>query len=139
MIRSRARSSSALIGAGRNRSSAARSDAADQPIGDLGDFVAAEDADDAGRSPGSSSSSRAPSRSGRQPATITPRVLPCPLELEHLADDGFRFLPRALDEAAGVDDDEIGPVRLGDERVAVERQRPEHLLAVDQVLGAAPG
>ena len=43
----------------------------------------------------------------------------------------------ALDEAAGVDDDEIGPVGLVHQLVAVELQQAEHPLAVDEVLRAA--
>ncbi len=57
------------------------------------------------------------------------------LEVEHLADHGFRLGPRAFDEAARVHDDEIGTVGIADQRVAIERQCAQHLLAVDQVLG----
>ena len=48
-----------------------------------------------------------------------------------------RLGPGPLDEAAGVDDDEIGPVRLADQLVAVELQQAEHPLAIDEVLRAA--
>ena len=59
------------------------------------------------------------------------------LELEHLVDRGERLVPGRLDEAAGVDDDEVGALRLVDQLVAVELQQAEHPLAVDEVLRAA--
>ena len=40
-------------------------------------------------------------------------------QIEHLADDPIRLLPRGIDEGAGVDDDEIGPLGLGDQLPAV--------------------
>src|SRR5439155_24932884 len=59
------------------------------------------------------------------------------LQREHLADDGERFLPGRLDEATGVDDNDVGAVRVGRQRVAVLGQLAEHALGVDQVLGTA--
>src|SRR5262249_38162927 len=58
------------------------------------------------------------------------------LEREHLADDGKGLLPRRLDEAAGVDDDHIGAVGVGGQRVAILGQLAEHALGVNEVLGA---
>ena len=46
-------------------------------------------------------------------------------------------LPGRIDEAARVDNDEIGLVRVGNERVAILRKEPEHPLGIDQVLGTA--
>ena len=59
------------------------------------------------------------------------------LEVEHLADDAERLLPGRLDEAAGVDDDDVGPVGVGDERVAVLGELAEHALGIDEVLRTA--
>ena len=61
------------------------------------------------------------------------------LQVEHLADDAERLLPGRLDEAAGVDDDDVGPVGVGDEGVAVLGQLAEHALGIDGVLRAAEG
>src|SRR5262245_28059093 len=59
------------------------------------------------------------------------------LQLQHLVDGGKRLGPRPLDEAAGVDDDEVGSVRLADQLVAVEFEEAEHSLAIDKVFRAA--
>ena len=48
-----------------------------------------------------------------------------------------RLRPGPLDEAARVDDDKIGPVRLADQLIAVELQQAEHPLAIDEVFRAA--
>jgi hypothetical protein len=46
-------------------------------------------------------------------------------------------LPRGLDEAAGVDDDDIGAVGFGDERVAVLRELAEHAFGIDEIFRTA--
>ena len=86
---------------------------------------------------GTSSSSISFCRSARQPATITPLICARPLALEHLPDHAERLLPRRVDEPAGIDDHQVGRLRVRDERVAVLGQQPEHPLGIDQVLGAA--
>src|SRR5262249_9953242 len=58
-------------------------------------------------------------------------------QLEHLADDAERFLPRWLDEAAGVDYDDVGAVGIGHERIAVLRELAQHALRIDKVLRTA--
>ncbi len=58
------------------------------------------------------------------------------LEGEHLADDGERFLARGFDEAARVDDDDVGAFGVGDKSVAVLSQLAEHPFRIDGVLGA---
>ncbi len=58
-------------------------------------------------------------------------------EAQHFADDGQRLLPGRLDKAAGVDDDHVGPLGLGDERVAGLGQGAQHSLGVNEVLGTA--
>ena len=59
------------------------------------------------------------------------------LEVEHLADDTQRFLSGRLDEAAGVDDDDVGAAGIGHQGVAVLRELAEHALGVHEVLGTA--
>src|SRR5262249_41013198 len=59
------------------------------------------------------------------------------LEVEHLADDAERLLPGGLDEAAGVDDDDLGAVGLGGQRVAGLGELSKHPLGVNEVLGTA--
>src|SRR5262249_18866267 len=59
------------------------------------------------------------------------------LQLEHLAYDAERLLPRRLDEAARVDDHNVGAVGIGHEGVAVLRELAQHALRIDQVLRAA--
>src|SRR5207248_4594101 len=58
-------------------------------------------------------------------------------QLQHLVDGRKRLGPRSLDEAAGVYNDEIGPIRLADELIAVQLQQTEHPLAIDEVFWAA--
>src|SRR5437868_15001754 len=58
-------------------------------------------------------------------------------QLQHLVDRRKRFGPRPLDEAAGVDHDEIGSVRIAHQLVTVELQEAEHSLAVDRVFWTA--
>ena len=48
-----------------------------------------------------------------------------------------RLLPGRLDEPAGVDDDDVGPVGVGREGVAVLGELAEHPLGIDDVLRAA--
>ena len=136
VIRSRAVSGSGCVGR-RLEDGPLLVEPAEQPVGDLGDFLAAEDADQVVDVRAARSSSDSFCRSARQPETITPRSLPLPLELEHLVDGGERLLPGRLDEAAGVDDGEVGARRVVDQLVAVELQHAQHPLAVDEVLGAA--
>ncbi len=106
-------------------------------LDDADDLLAAEDADDLIDLGHLLEQHRLSCRSARQPATTTEPTRPCLLQLEHLADDGERFLPGRLDEAAGVDDDDIGPVGVRSQGVAVLGQLAEHALGIDQVLWAA--
>ena len=137
-MRRRAVSSRARTGAGRNRlrcSFCVRHGAID----DLGDLLAAEDADDlidlrallAAASSFLPLGQAAGDDDGADAALL--------LEVEHLADDAERLLPGRLDEAAGVDDDDVGPVGVGREGVAVLGQLAEHPLGIDGVLRAAEG
>ena len=105
-------------------------------IDDLDDLLAAEDADDvidAGhlgeQGVALAFGETAGDDDGAEPALL--------LEREHLADDAERLLAGRFDEAAGVDDDDIGAVGVGREGVAVLRQLAEHALAIDEVLRAA--
>ena len=136
VIRRRAVSGSGCVGAGWN-TRPLLVEAAEQPVGDLGHFLAAEDADQVIDLRARSTSSDSFCRSARQPETITPRSSPRALQLEHLVDRGERLRAGRLDEAAGVDDGEVGPLRVVHQLVAVELQQAEHPLAVDEVLGAA--
>ena len=110
---------------------------ADQPVGDLGDFLAAEDADqvvDLGHVRRAALPSAA--RPG-SPRRSRPAVRPAALSssISSIApNDSCRacsMKPQVLTI------DEIGPFRLVDQLVAVELQQPEHPLAVDQILGTA--
>ena len=67
-----------------------------------------------------------------QPVTIDLAVL-----RERAADRVERFRLRAVEEAAGVDDDEVGALVLARELVALGAQPRDDALAVDQRLGAA--
>ena len=58
---------------------------------------------------------------------------------ERLADGVERFLDRGIDEAAGVDDDEIGILVAGRDEVTLGAQLREDALGIDQRLGAAEG
>src|SRR5262245_62187234 len=66
------------------------------------------------------------------PPVITPLSLHDALPIY----DRQRLLPGWLDEPAGIDDDNIGAVSVGSERVAVLRQLAEHPLRIDGVLRA---
>src|SRR5262249_23515524 len=105
-------------------------------VNDLDDLLAAKDADDVidpghlfkqgialalGQAPGHDD--------GTDPALL--------LEVEHLADDGQGFLASGFDEAAGIDDDDVGAIGLGGEGVAGLRELAEHAFGIDEVLGAA--
>ena len=59
------------------------------------------------------------------------------LERQHLADDGQGFLPGRLDEATGIDDDDVCPVRLRSQHIAMLGQLAEHALRIHQVFGTA--
>jgi hypothetical protein len=56
---------------------------------------------------------------------------------ERLADGAERLLDRGVDEAAGVDDDEVGAGVGGRGGVALGAQLREDALGVDQRLGTA--
>src|SRR5262245_28236209 len=58
-------------------------------------------------------------------------------EVEHLVDGGKRLGAGSFDEAASVDDDEIGTVGVADEVIAVDFQQAEHPLAIDEVFRTA--
>ena len=135
-MRSRAVSSWARTGAGRKGYAVRRRRCSESPIDDVRDLLAAEDADDVidaghflqqlvllafGQAAGHDD--------GADPALL--------LEGQHLANDGERFLPGRLDEAAGVDDDHVGAVGVRRQGVAVLGQFAEHALGIDQVLGTA--
>ena len=55
----------------------------------------------------------------------------------HLEDGVDRFLLRAFDEGAGVDDDDVSVFRAASQFGSGARQQAHHDFAVDQVLGAA--
>lgn len=57
------------------------------------------------------------------------------LAVEHLADHAERLLAGRVDETAGVDDHQVGRVRVGNQSISVLGQQAEHPLGVDQVLG----
>ena len=56
---------------------------------------------------------------------------------QRLADGVERFRDGGVDEAAGVDDDEVGAVVVGRDRVALGAQLREDLLGIDERLRAA--
>ena len=109
---------------------------AHDPVGDPRDLLAAEDADhliDLGHF----LQQHLLLPLGQAAGDDDPLDRPRPLPLEHLADRGQRLLARGVDEAAGVDDHQVGVLRVGDQDVAVLRQEAEHPLGVDEVLGTA--
>ncbi len=69
-----------------------------------------------------------------QPVTIT-----LPFCGQGLADGGKRLLLGAVEEAAGVDDHEVGALMLAGELIALRAQARDDALAIDQRLGAAEG
>ena len=134
-MRSRARSSWACTGAGRNKR-ALLAQAAEQAIGNLGDLFAAEDADhlvDLGKLFQQHVFLPFRQAAGDDHAAHAAVAF----ALEHLLDDRTRFLPGRVDEPAGVDDHQVGVLPLGHQSEPVLRQEPEHPLGIDQVLGAA--
>ena len=109
---------------------------ADQPVGNLGHLLATKNANQVidararfqqgflvalGEAAGNDD---APGRSAA-------------FQFEHLTNRGERLFASSLDEAASVDNDEIGTFRLVNQAVAVELQQSQHPLAIDEVLGAA--
>ena len=58
---------------------------------------------------------------------------------QRLADRVERFVHRAVDEAAGVDDDQVGALVGADDVIALGAQLREDALGIDQRLGAAEG
>ena len=134
-MRRRAVSSSARTGAGRN-SDALFVALRHRPVHDGGDLLAAEHADDLidfGHLFEQDVALPLGHAAGDDHRPDLARLLQC----EHLADDGERFLPGRLDEAAGVDDDHVGPVGVRLKGVAVLGELAEHPLGIDGVLRAA--
>ena len=62
-----------------------------------------------------------------------------PLAFEHLLDHADRFLAGRVDEAAGVDHDEVGRLGIGNDGEPVLSEQAEHPLGIDQVLRATKG
>ena len=62
----------------------------------------------------------------------TPRNDNLPILRERLADGAERFLDRGVDEAAGIDDDEVGARVSGRSRVALGAKLREDALGIDQ-------
>ena len=109
---------------------------ADHAISDLDDFVSSEDADDVVDIGNLFEKLRAHALSQTARNDDSFGFAGC-FQIEHFLNDRLRFRSAAFDEAAGVDDHEVGFGWVGDEGVAVEGEVPEHLLAVDQVFRAA--
>ena len=61
------------------------------------------------------------------------------LVLRHFKEGGDGLLLGGLDEAAGVDDDDLGPGRVIDDLIAVRGEVAEHLLGIDAVFAASQG
>ena len=109
---------------------------AEQPVGRRGDLVAGENADqliDVRDTAEQALLVAFRQAAGDDHAAAAARAL----QPQHLLDRLVRFLAGVADESAGVDDHQIGPVRLADQPVAVQLQQPGHPLAVDEVLRAA--
>ncbi len=87
---------------------------------DLGTFLEQTATDTFGQAPGNDQAAR----------------LTRSLQVNHLVDHRPRLRSCTLDETARVNYHEIGTGRFGNQGVAVQRQCPQHLLAVDKVLGA---
>ena len=109
---------------------------AHDPVGDLGDLLAAEDADDL-VDLGHLLQEHLALPLGQAPGDDHPLDLPGLLAVEHLADHAQRLLPGRVDEPTGVDDDQVGRLGVGHQGVPILGQQPEHPLGVDQVLRAA--
>ena len=135
MIRSRARSSWAWTGAGRN-SAALFVEPAQEPVGHAGDLVASENADDV-VDLGKLLEQSLFLPLGQAAGDDHPPDVPRPLALEHLFDHADRFAPGGVDEPARVDDHQVGRLRIGHQRIAVLAQQSEHPLGIDQVFRAA--
>ena len=95
---------------------------AHDPVGDPGDLLAAEDADDL-VDLGDLVQEHLALAFGQAAGDDHALDLAVPLAVEHLADHAQRLLPGRVDEAAGVDDDEVGRLRVGHEGVAVLGQQ----------------
>ena len=76
-------------------------------------------------------------RSTRQPATIRRLRAAEFFVFGHFENGVHRFLLRRLDEAAGVDDQDVGIVGARREFVAVARENAHHHLAIHEVFGAS--
>ncbi len=87
------------------------SKSAQQPVGDLRNFLATEDADQV-VDPGPSFEQRFTLPLGQAAGHDDAAQLAALFELQHLVDRGERFLPCGLDEAAGVDHGKIGTARV---------------------------
>ena len=105
-------------------------------VDDLGDFFAAENADDV-IDLGNLLEEVLLLAFGQAAGHDHRPHAPLLLERQHLANDAERFLPGRLDETAGVDNNHVGAVRVGSKCVPVLGQPAEHALRIDQVLGAA--
>lgn len=111
---------------------------ADESIGDFGNFIAAEDANDVIDFGDFFEQTAVLFESfGEASGDDNAAGFSLAFEVEHFVDDGAGFCAGAFDEAAGVNDDEVCAVGFGDECVAVLCERAEHFFAVDEVFGAA--
>ena len=105
-------------------------------VDDLGDLLAAEDADDvidAGHLGQEVVLFAFGEAAGDDDGADTALLF----EAEHLADDAERFLPGRFDEAAGVDDHHVGAIGVGRQRVPLLNQFSQHALGIDEVFRAA--
>ena len=59
------------------------------------------------------------------------------LVARHFKQRGDGFFLRGLDEAAGVDDDDLRPRRVGNDLIAVLLEHREHLLGIDAIFAAS--
>ena len=82
---------------------------ADESVGDFGDFVAAEDADNVVNFGDLLEQATVLLESfGEAAGDDHTASFALAFEVEHFVDDGAGFCAGAFDEAAGVDDDEVG-------------------------------
>ena len=58
-------------------------------------------------------------------------------ELGHFEDGVDGFLLGGVDERAGIDDDDVGVLRMSGEFVPIEDEISHHDFGVDEILGAA--
>ncbi len=94
---------------------------AEQPVGHAGDLLPAEHTDhvvDLGKL----LDQRLFRPLGQAPGDDQPLDLARALALEHFLDDADRLPPRYVDEATGVDNHQIGPLRIGYDQVTILSQ-----------------